>query len=97
MRMNTAHKRPGPARVAARRRGVNLTIPEDVMAEAKALNLNASKAAEAGIREAIRAAREAEWLEAARPAIEAHNARIAREGPHVVADWAKPFWKKSDD
>ena len=23
--------------------------------------------------------------------------RIAREGPHVVADWAKPFWKKSDD
>lgn len=79
-----------------RRRSINLTIREDVINAAKSLNLNASKAAEAGLVEAIRKAREKKWLEQARPAIEAHNERIARQGPHIVAEWAKPFWTKSD-
>jgi len=73
-----------------------VTVREDVIAAAKALGLNASKAAEAGIAEAVRRAREEAWLEAARPAIAAHNRRIVRDGPLVVADWAKPFWPKSD-
>ncbi len=81
---------------AAKKRGVNLTIREDVVEAAKALGVNASKAAEAGIADAVRRAREEAWLKAARPAIEAHNSRIAREGPSVVTDWAQPFWKKQD-
>jgi len=40
--------------VAPQRRRINLTIREDVIAEAKALSLNTSQAAGAGIREAVR-------------------------------------------
>jgi antitoxin CcdA len=96
--MPRTHKKPAPKPQATprapKRKGVNLTIREDVLAEAKALNLNASQAAEAGIREAVRKAREAEWLREARPAIDAYNERIARDGPLLVSDWARPFWDK---
>jgi len=73
-----------------RRKGVNLTIAPDVIAEAKALNLNASQAAEAGIRAAIARAREAEWRREAAPATEAHNERIMKRGIHL-----KPLWGRS--
>ncbi len=85
-----------PDATAPRRRSVNLTIREDVVAAAKALRLNASKAAEAGIVEAIARAREKEWLDENQAAIKAHNARIARSGPLAVSDWAKPFWAKPE-
>ena len=91
---NDAIKPASPPR-APRRKGVNLTIQEDVLAEARALRLNTSKAAEAGIRDAIRNARETEWRREARPAIDAYNERIAKDGPLLVADWARPFWDKS--
>lgn len=84
------------ARPQARRRSVNLTIREDVVAAAKALHVNASKAAEAGIAEAVRRAREKEWLDENRAAIRAHNTRIARSGPLVVSDWARPYWAKPE-
>ncbi len=96
--MPRARKHPAPKPGAPlgppKRKGVNLTIREDVLAEAKSLSLNASQAAEAGIRDAIRKAREAEWRREAGPAIEAYNERIAREGPLLVTDWARPFWEK---
>ncbi|PSJ15721.1 type II toxin-antitoxin system CcdA family antitoxin [Nitrosomonas supralitoralis] len=38
----------------SKRRPVNLTIREDLMQNAKSLNLNTSKAAEAGIEDAIK-------------------------------------------
>jgi len=79
-----------------KRRSVNLTIREDVVEAAKALGVNASKAAEAGIAEAVRQAREEAWLKEARPAIDAHNKRVMSEGPHVVTGWAQPYWKDQD-
>jgi antitoxin CcdA len=84
------------APASAKRRSINLTVREDVIEAAKALGVNASKAAEAGIAEAVRRAREETWLKAARPAIEAHNKRVTSEGPHVVTGWAKPYWKDQD-
>jgi antitoxin CcdA len=70
------------------RRRVNLTIDEDIMAQAKALSLNTSQAAEAGIREAIRQAREQQWRDENRDAIKAHNSRIEKDGVMLSPAWA---------
>ncbi|AMO72367.1 type II toxin-antitoxin system CcdA family antitoxin [Sphingorhabdus sp. M41] len=72
----------------SKRRPINLTIREDILSEAKALKLNASKAAEAGIEAAIKQAREANWLAENLDRIAAHNQRVAESGPLLVPDWA---------
>ena len=72
-----------------RRRSVNMTIREDIMKTAKALRLNASKAAEAGIVRAIREAQEHEWRTQSRAAIERHNKRIEQTGPLLTPHWAE--------
>lgn len=71
-----------------KRRPINLTIREDILSEAKALNLNVSKAAEAGIEAAIKQAREDNWLAENQDTIAAHNQRVAESGPLLVPDWA---------
>ena len=78
-----------PKQSSARRRSVNLTIPEDVMEKAKTLKLNASKAAEAGIRKAIADKQAEQWLSENKSAIEAHNARIEKDGVLLTPDWAE--------
>ncbi|GJL97958.1 MAG: hypothetical protein DHS20C06_17750 [Hyphobacterium sp.] len=77
------------ATTSAPRRRVNLTISEDVIAEAKALSINTSQAAEAGIREALLQARETAWREDNRTAIKAHNTRIEKDGVLLTPDWAR--------
>ena len=69
--MSATTRRQGP-----KRRPINLTIREDILREAKALKLNASKAAEAGIEAAIRQAREENWRAENREAIA--GARLGR-------------------
>jgi len=71
------------------RRSVNLTIPEDVMKTARALQLNASEAAEAGIRQAIAAKQAEQWLSQNQPALTAHNDRIETAGTLLTPDWAE--------
>ena len=73
----------------ARRRPVNLSIREDVIADAKALSLNASQAAEAGIAAAVKRAKEEAWLRDNAEAIKAYNARIARDGVFYLPEWAR--------
>lgn len=75
--------------ISDRKRPVNLTIREDLLAEARSLNLNTSQAAEKGIKDAVRAAKEARWREENQSAIEAHNKRIEERGPFL-----KPWWSK---
>ena len=70
-----------------KRRPVNLTIREDILQEAKLLKLNASKAAEAGLLNAVREARAQEWLNANQAALQAHNERVAEEGPLLKPNW----------
>lgn len=81
---------PGTTNQASKgkRRSVNLTIREDIMNSAKSLDLNVSRAAEAGIVEAIRQARAAAWQRENRAAIAAHNARVESGGVLLKPDWA---------
>lgn len=72
-----------------RRRPVTLTIREDIMTEAKAFSLNASQAAEAGIVQALRKAKEEAWLADNAEAIAAHNARVEKHGTLLRAPWAR--------
>lgn len=71
----------------SKRRPVNLTVREDVLDEAKSLHLNASKAAEAGIINAIKDARAQEWLEESKVALKAHNVRVEKSGTLLTPDW----------
>jgi antitoxin CcdA len=79
---------PNAGHTPSRRRSVNLTIREDIIDAAKALHLNASQAAEAGIVEAIRKRQEEEWMGENRKAITAHNKRIEKDGPLLTPGWA---------
>ncbi|MEM1021621.1 MAG: type II toxin-antitoxin system CcdA family antitoxin [Sphingomonadales bacterium] len=72
-----------------KRRRVNLSISTDVMEQAKALSLNASKAAEAGIESAIRKAKEEAWRDENKDAIAKHNARVERDGMLLTPEWTK--------
>jgi len=76
------------SKTVSRRRSVNLTIRRDIIETAKSLKLNASKAAEAGILQAIREAQSQAWLAENRVALAAHNKRIERDGPLLTPDWA---------
>ena len=72
-----------------KRRPLNVSVREDLIEAAKGLKLNTSKAAEAGIAEAVRRAREAAWKEQNRAAIDAHNARVDEQGPFLAL---RPSW-----
>ncbi len=72
----------------SKRRPINLTIREDVLKDAKELNLNASKAAEHGIVQAIKDARAQAWLEENKHALSAHNKRVEENGTLLTPSWA---------
>jgi antitoxin CcdA len=80
--MVTMRERP-----KARRRPVNLSIREDLVAAARQLGLNLSQAAEGGLEQAVRKAREAEWLRENAEAIEAHNRWIEEHGLPLRPVW----------
>jgi len=69
------------------RRPVTFTVRPELIQEARSLNLNASRAAEAGLEAAVKAAKEKAWLEENADAIRAHNERIAKFGMLI-----KPIW-----
>ena len=75
-----------------RKRTINLTIREDLIRDVKELHINASKAAEAGIRNAVREAKQQQWRVDNCEAILAYNAEIATRGIAIA-----PLWAESDD
>jgi antitoxin CcdA len=72
---------------SARRRAVNLSLPHDLVESARALGVNASHAAEAGIAAAVRRAREEAWLKANQAAIDEHAAWLDRHGMPLEPAW----------
>lgn len=62
------------------RKAANLSIDAALLAEAKALSVNVSRAAEAGIAEAVRKEKERAWKEVNREAIEGWNRYFEEEG-----------------
>jgi antitoxin CcdA len=62
------------------RKAANLSIDEGVLADAKALDINVSRAAETGIAEAVRTEKGRRWLEENREALESSNAWVEKHG-----------------
>jgi len=63
-----------------RKRAVNVTIDENILAEAKAQGINLSKVLEDELRERVKAAKIARWQEENRDALESFNRLIERAG-----------------
>jgi antitoxin CcdA len=62
------------------RKPANLTIDQNLLTEAKALKLNVSRAAEAGIAEAVRQEKSRRWQEENTEAIRSSNEWVERNG-----------------
>lgn len=67
-------------KIAVSRRATNVTLPESLLAEARALGINVSKAAEAGVALAVAEKRAESWGRENRAAIESSNAYVERHG-----------------
>ncbi len=71
------------------RRPTNVTLPVELVAEAKALQVNVSQACESGLARAVAEARCVRWLEENAQAIEDHNVMIERDG--LILDEFRQF------
>ncbi|WP_262030642.1 type II toxin-antitoxin system CcdA family antitoxin [Microvirga sp. Mcv34] len=65
---------------ARERRPTNVTLPVELVAEAKALNINLSQACESGLARSVAEARKARWREDNRDAIDTYNGMIEQDG-----------------
>ena len=62
------------------RRRLNVTVDPDLVDEAKSLGVNISRIVEAGLRDAVRTAKGAAWVEENRMALESNVDWIERHG-----------------
>jgi antitoxin CcdA len=77
----TAFDSAPPAATAAQpKRATNLTLSADVLAQAKALNINVSQACDAFLRALVRKEQAKRWREDHAGYVAAHNATLAKEG-----------------
>lgn len=67
----------------------NLSISSELLAEAKELNVNLSRAAESGVKSAVQAAKAKKWMNDNRAALESSNAYIEKYG--LPLDQFRPF------
>jgi antitoxin CcdA len=66
--------------IRARRRSTNVSLPADVVAEAKELGINLSQACERGLVETVAETRATRWKEENREALESSNAWVKANG-----------------
>jgi len=64
----------------APKKAANLSLNSDLLAQAKAFNINISSTVEKALAEEVRKHKEAAWLENNQAAIEEYNQRIAKSG-----------------
>ena len=62
------------------KRAVNLRVDSNMLDEAKALDINLSATLEQALTVALKAQREAKWLQENKEGIEAYNAHVAKHG-----------------
>ena len=62
------------------RKSTNLSLAADLVEEAKALDINLSRACEAGLEAALKDERKRRWQEENRAAMEASNAWVEKHG-----------------
>lgn len=65
---------------SAPKKATNVTLPETLLAEAKSLDINISKAAEAGLVQAVAERRAELWRQQNREAIASSNAYVEEHG-----------------
>lgn len=65
----------------APKKAVNLSVNADLLARARALDLNLSAEMEARLTDSLRTAERERWLEENRDAIQDYNRRIEARGP----------------
>jgi antitoxin CcdA len=66
--------------VAVRKRGTNVSLRADLVAEARELGISLSSACETGLAAAVKAEKERRWLEQNKPALDSWNRYIAEHG-----------------
>ncbi len=69
-----------PFRPAAPKKATNVTLPVDMVEDAKRLGINVSQACEAGLANEVRKALGEEWRRENREAIESWNDWVAENG-----------------
>ncbi|MFA5914094.1 MAG: type II toxin-antitoxin system CcdA family antitoxin [Burkholderiales bacterium] len=79
--------RTGAART--RKKAANLSVDGDLLDSAKRLKLNLSQVFEAGLNAAIREKQRELWLKENRPALEAYNEHVEKDG--VFGDGLRSF------
>lgn len=65
---------------ASARKPTNVTLPVNLVAEARELGVNVSQAAEVGIAAAVGRFRQARWLAENKDALESSNAFVEKQG-----------------
>jgi antitoxin CcdA len=73
----------------SQRRSTNLSLDSALLSEARALEINLSRAAEEGVRAAVAQARADRWRAENRAAIESSNAHVAAHG--LPLERLRPF------
>jgi antitoxin CcdA len=68
------------AQPPSRRKPTNVSLDEKLVAEAKELGVNLSRACEAGLNTEVKQARERQWVEENREAIQGWNEWVAKNG-----------------
>jgi antitoxin CcdA len=76
----------GATSSASLRRATNVTLPEALLREARALDINLSQACERGLVAEVAATRRRRWIEENRAAMEAWNEHVATKGLPLPAD-----------
>ncbi len=74
-----------PNTSAAPRRATNVTLPETLLRDARALGINLSQACERGLAAEVAAARRQRWLSENREAMQAWNEHVARNDLPLAA------------
>jgi antitoxin CcdA len=83
-----------PTTFAGPKRPTNVSLPAELVAEAKRLGLNVSEACQTGLAAEVKKAREAAWKEENREAIESYNAYV-REHGMPMAQYRNGLWRSS--
>jgi antitoxin CcdA len=71
---------PSLRRQPSPKRATNVSLPADLIEEAKRLNINISKACEEGLQQHVSKTRAEQWIEENREAIESSNAYVEKHG-----------------
>lgn len=74
-----------PAMPLELRRATNVTLPEPLLRDARALGINLSQACERGLAAAVAERRRARWLDENQGAMDAWNEHVAEHGLPLAA------------